>query len=210
MSRLGRIQSGTVLAALLAIVMMAFLFAFSCNEGTIASDGDSRDGDSDTSDIDTSDPCTGAAVNCTPGTCEARAGRPFCICPDGYHAERYTCQPDATADGDVVDGDSSEDDAEPDGDATDGDSDIPAIPNCTTANNVFPCRMNLPFEDVDDAGLFRIGVYRNPVYGMDTWKSWIVADFTIFRTETDYPAGGGVFFINDQVIHRLCRWTRKV
>jgi hypothetical protein len=186
-----------------AIVFAMLLFACSCNEASDAPDGDTpADGDSDTAlDGDASDPCDGAAVDCSPGSCESHDGKPVCSCPDGYHAVRYSCQPDTPSDGDVIDGDVSDGDtvdgdSDPDADSPDGDGDTQNVPACTAANDIFPCRMNLPFEDVDNAGLFRIGVYRNPVYGMDTWKSWIVAAFTIFRTETDYPIGGGIFLIN--------------
>jgi hypothetical protein len=161
---------------------------------TLIPDGDTpTDGDSEVLDGDTSDPCTGAAVDCAPGSCEAREGKPFCICPENYHAERYNCVPDDPPDGDneSMDGDTPIDGDMADGDGADGDDDIP---NCTAANNVFPCRANLPLEVNEETGEFSILVESSRGYSVDVWENWAVA---IIGINNEYfSPGGGAFLIN--------------
>jgi formylglycine-generating enzyme required for sulfatase activity len=94
--------------ALVAISFAAFLVINACAEATILSDGD----DDLETDFDGPNPCLGAAVDCDPGKCKLRYGKARCVCPDGYHVERYTCEPD-----DPI----AETETEGDGDRTDSD-----------------------------------------------------------------------------------------
>jgi hypothetical protein len=88
------------------MLVLASFMPPACSSDLTPTDGDSStDGDTE-ADGDTPDPCDGAAVDCAPGSCEEREGKAVCVCPDGYHAKRYTCVKDSNPDGDL---DSDED-----------------------------------------------------------------------------------------------------
>jgi hypothetical protein len=106
-----------------------------CTSGSSVPDGDSDSSDSDSIDGDlepdkeTSDPCSGATVDCRPGTCVLHDNEAACICPDGYHAEHYSCQADAPPDGDTTENDEVDGDLDS---SEDGDYEWPEYDNWPT------------------------------------------------------------------------------
>jgi hypothetical protein len=200
----GQSRMGAWVVFYLWVLLGSLAPACSSSE-TLIPDGDTpTDGDSDTLDGDVPDPCIGAVVDCAPGTCETRDGKPFCICPENYHAERYNCLPDDAPDGDneSIDGDMPVDGDLADGDVdNDNDSDISGcetgnVPNCTgKEDECYPCKIDLPIQGPDENGLFSVDIKGKSVYGLGVWENWIV--FMMYFSDAPNVVGtGGLFVFN--------------
>lgn len=177
----------------LLLLVLISTVSFSCSESnTTDGDIDKEATEQTENEVNTCD-----EVDCSPGTCEISYGYAKCKCPEGYVISGYSCIEDTDGDADTdvepdqdtdLDEDITEIEETPDGDTDDG------IPQCTAANDVFPCRMTVPFEGPDANGLF----YANAgfaTFGLDVWENWIIFLQVIEVSETD-SIGGGVLLMN--------------
>jgi|GEM_PF-5899621 len=183
-----------IFKAISAWIIITCLAILACSESQNGTDGDT-DNDTELSEVE-ADPCEG--VDCSPGTCEIQYGYAKCNCPDGYEISGYSCikAPDGDEETDI-ESDLDEDLVDTE-ENLDGDTDVidtdDGIPQCTTANDVFPCRMSVSIDGPDESGLFYINS-GYVTYGLDVWENWVVFVQGIIESD-DYPAGGGILLFN--------------
>ncbi len=159
------------------------------------------DGDGEATSELEADPCSGAAVDCTPGVCVAKNGQASCDCPDGYMPVRYSCESVSDGDTDFPDGDLPGDgdmeceetdrDADPE-EAEDNicdhlptDGPFAGLPCCGVEAMVFPCISDLPIVQTDNQGGFRIGATdNNNLFPLGVWNEWILVTYSSTHYQT--------------------------